>query len=234
MELKYGLNENHLTERTDDWTAIAYPVASLDQEAVITRILAKGTSLTRTDVLAVLNALNEVVADGAGQGYTFNLPLLNTSFSISGVFESPLDTFDGNRHKLNLNLTKGVVLREAEKRVKPVKTNTSTPLPQIQEVKDSVSGSVNELLTAGGVVEVRGYNLKIEGGNPACGLWFVAGGAEIKAGTVIENKPSRIIAMIPAMAAGTYQIKVVTQFTGGKLLKTPKVFVYPKDLTLVT
>jgi hypothetical protein len=234
MALKYALVENLLTERPDDYSAIAYPLASLDMEAIITRMLQRGTSLTRTDILAVMNGFNETVEEALLQGYTLTLPLFNTSFSISGVFESPLDTFDGNRHKLNINLTKGVKLRNAEKNVKFEKTNTAAPLPQIQEVKDSVSGRVNERLTPGGVVELRGYNLKIEGDNPACGLWFVAAnGQETKAATIIENKPSKILAMIPALSAGAYQVKVATQYANGvKLLKTPKIFVYPKTLSV--
>jgi hypothetical protein len=183
---------------------------------------------------AALNLKNETIAEGAERGDTFTLPLMNISFSISGVFDGPLDTFDPNRHKLNINLTKGVLLREAEKKVKLVKTNKPAPLPQIQEVKDSVSGAVNDRLTAGGVVELRGYSLKIEGDSPACGLWFVAeGGQETKAVTVIENKPSRILAMIPVLSAGNYQMKVVTQFSGGgRFLLNPKIFVYPKTLTV--
>jgi hypothetical protein len=232
--LKYALTENLLTERPDDFSAQTYSVASLDKEAVIARMLSRGTSLTRTDIIAVLNALEETVVEAHLQGYTMVLPLFNTSFSISGVFESAMDTFDGNRHKLNINLTKGVALRDAEKRVKFEKTNTPAPLPQIQEVRDSVSGTVNERLTARGVVEVRGYNLKIDGDNAACGLWFVAGnGQETKAEVVIENKPSKIIALIPDLSAGNYQMKVATQYTGSsKLLKTPKVFVYQKNLTV--
>ncbi|MDR1698811.1 MAG: DUF4469 domain-containing protein [Prevotellaceae bacterium] len=168
------------------------------------------------------------------QGNQVTLPLFNTSFSISGVFERPADSFDPNRHKLNINLTKGTLLRDAEKQVKLEKTNTSAPLPNIQEAKDSVSGTVNEKLTAGGVVELRGYNLKIEGEDPSCGLWFVAeGGAESKAKIFIENKPSRIIAMIPALDAGKYQVKIVSQYmTGGKQLKMPKQFIYPKHLAV--
>jgi len=235
MALNYFLTENYLTERPDDMTAVARSGASIDENGLIDRILAKGTSLTRTDVKAVFNAANETIAEGAEHGDSFALPLMNISFSIAGVFDGPLDTFDGNRHKLNINLTKGVLLREAEKKVKLVKTNKPAPLPQIQEVKDSVSGAINERLTSGGVAEVRGYNLRIDGDDPTCGLWFVAnGGQETKADVVIENKPSKILAMIPALAAGNYQVKVVTQFTGGgKFLKTPKVFVYPKTLTVL-
>jgi len=233
--LKYSLVENLLTERPDDYSAQTHSIASLDKEAIISRMLQRGTSLTRTDILAVLNSFEETVVDLHLQGYTITHPLLNTSFSISGVFESPMDSFDGNRHKLNINLTKGVLLREAEKNVKFEKTNSPAPQPQIQEVKDSVSGKVNEKLTAGGVVELRGYNLKIEGNDPSCGLWFVAeNGQETKSGVLIDNRPSKIIAIIPELTDGNYQVKVATQFSGGgKFLLVPKVFVYPKNL-LVT
>jgi hypothetical protein len=232
--LKYSLVENLLTERPDDYSAQTHSVTTLDKEAIITRILGKGTLLTRTDVIAVLNGLEETVSDALLEGNSITLPLFNTSFSISGVFESPMDNFDPNRHKLNINLTKGTLLREAEKQVKLEKTSASTPLPNIQEVKDSLSGTVNEKLTANGVVELRGYNLRIDGDDASCGLWFVAeNGTESKANILIENKPARIIAVIPALAAGNYQLKVVSQYNGsGKGLKMPKQFIYPKTLVV--
>ena len=234
MQLPYGLAENHLTERPDDWIAIPYPKTTLDKEAMIDRILKRGTMLTRTDVIAVFNAIEEVIVEASAEGNTFNLPLFNTSFSISGVFDGPLDSFDPNRHRLNLNLTKGTLLRDAEKTVKLEKTTATAPLPQIQEVKDSVSGTVNERLTAAGVVEVRGYNLKIDGDDPTCGLWLVdENGQQTKAAVIIENKPSRIIAMIPQLNAGSYQVKVITQYSGGgTFIKNPRSFVYPKNLTV--
>ena len=232
--LKYSLVENLLTDRSDDYSAQAHSMASLDKEAIITRMLSRGTTLTRTDIIAVLNGLEETVVAVLLEGNNITLPLFNTSFSISGVFDSPLDSFDGNRHKLNINLTKGLLLREAEKKVKFEKTNVSSPQPQIQEVKDSVSQTVNEKLTPKGVVELRGYNLKIEGDDPTCGLWFInEGGAEVRAEVIIENKPSRIIAMIPELNSGQWQAKVVTQFSGGgTLIKMPKQFMYPKTLTV--
>lgn len=236
--LKYSLAENLLTERPDDYAAQPHSAASLDKEALISRMLQRGTLLTRTDIIAVLNGMEETVAEALTEGCTVNLPLFNTSFSISGVFEGPLDSFDGSRHKLNINLTKGSLLREAERGVKLEKTNPTggASLPNVQEVKDSVSGALNERLTSGGVVELRGYHLKVEGDDPAVGLWFVpeGGGAELKAQVLVENKPSKIIALLPALPAGSYRVKVVTQYMsgGGKQLKAPKAFVFPKPLTV--
>ena len=232
--LKYSLNENLLTDRPDDYSAQTHASGSFDMEAIINRMLSRGTLVTRTDVVAVMNNFQEAVVDIVNEGGMINTPLFNTSFSISGVFESPLDSFDGNRHKLNINVTKGVLLRSAEKSVKFEKTGAVTPTPQIQEVKDSISGTVNETLTPNGVVEVYGYNLKLAGDHPTCGLWFVASnGTEVRAEVIIENKPSKIIAMIPNLPQGEWQIKIVTQYSGGGFsLKTPKVFTYPKILRI--
>ena len=232
--LKYSLNENLLTERTDDYSAQTHASGSFDMDAIINRMLSRGTLVTRTDVVAVMNNFQEAIVDIVNEGGMINTPLFNTSFSISGVFESPLDSFDGNRHKLNINVTKGILLRGTEKSVKFEKTNAATPTPQIQEVKDSVSGTTNEHLTPNGVVEVYGYNLKIIGDDPNCGLWIVStDGNEIRAEIIVENKPSKIIAMIPYFEFEEIQLKIVTQYSGsGAILKTPKVFTYPKILKI--
>jgi hypothetical protein len=232
--LYYNLVENQLTDNADDYSAQTHCTGSLDKEAIITRMLNRGTLLTRTDILAVLNNLEETVIEALREGYNITHPLFHTAFSISGVFDSPLDSFDGNRHKLNINLTKGLLLRDIEKKIKFEKTASVAPLPQIQEVKDSISGKVNEIITPNGVIEVYGYNLKIEGDNPSCGLWFVnEKGEEKKAEVIIENKPSKILAMVPPVNQGKWKVKVVTQFSvGGKWLKIPKQFIYSKTLNI--
>ena len=231
--LQYSLTENLLTEAPDDFTALVQPMGTYDKEAIITEMLRRGSLLTRTDILAVFNGLEETVRDITRDGGTVNTPLFNTSFSISGVFDGAMDTFDGNRHKLNVNLTKGLVMREAESQVVIEKTGTVIPQPTILEVKDSVSGKVNQQLTPGGVVELMGVNIKIVGENADCGLWFVpASGEAVKAQVIVQNKPSTIIAMIPNLLAGTYTLKEVTQFSGGKPLKEPKICVFTKPLLI--
>ena len=79
-----------------------------------------------------------------------------------------------------------------------------------------------------------GANLKIAGDNEANGLWFVPEtGDAVKAEVVITNKPSQLIAMIPALAAGNYTVRVVTQNTGGGvLLKTPRSYVFERTLVV--
>ena len=233
MSLKYCLVENLLTEKEGDYSALVISPQSYDRAAVITRMVNRGNLLTKVDIEAVMNALEEEVEMIHEEGAHINMPLLNTSSSISGVFDGPLDVFDPNRHKYNINTTKGTCLRAVEKRQKLEKTNTISPQPSIQEVKDTISGNINGELTPNGVMEVYGYNLKIVGDDIRCGMWFVNdAGVETKVEILIENKPSKILAIIPNLAHGDYQLKVVTQYSGGTLLKNPKTVIYPKVLSI--
>lgn len=232
--LKYHLTENLLTNHSAEYVAQVQTAGSYNKEALIEEMLKRGTLLTRTDILAVLNGLEEVVCDIVSSGGTINSPLFNTSFSISGVFDGPIDNFDGNRHKLNVNISKGTKLRATESKVSFEKTTVMLPQPQILEVKDSVSKSINTRLTAGGVVEVFGNNIKVGGDHADCGLWFVpATGEPTKATTLVQNKPGSIIAVIPQLPTGSYTLKIITQQSGGGiLLKTPRICLFGKTLTV--
>ena len=231
--VKYVLSENLLTARPDDFMATPVDVKSFDRDTIVEMMLKRGTLLTKTDILAVLNSLEEVVADIVKDGGAVNMPLFNTSFSISGVFDGAMDTFDPNRHRLYVNLNKGTLLRDVEKQVKTSKTEMSAAAPSVVEVRDVLSGTSNEKLTPMGVIQVFGSGLRIEGTEPTVGLWFVpAEGAQppIKANVMVSNKPSSLTAMVPALDAGTYRIRVATQYagSGSRLLKTPRITTWEK------
>ena len=59
--LKYSLSDNTLTARPDDCSTQTHCVTSLDKEAIIAGILKRGTTLTKTDILDVLNSFEEVI-----------------------------------------------------------------------------------------------------------------------------------------------------------------------------
>ncbi|MDR1380957.1 MAG: DUF4469 domain-containing protein [Tannerella sp.] len=232
--LEYSLHENLLTERKDDYAAQTHSKTVYTREEFINLMLQRGTLVTKTDIVAVLNDVEETVAYIVKNGGMVNLPLLNISFSISGVFDSVMDTFDPHRHKLHVNVGKGVLLRDVEKEVKLIKVNAPSPQPQVLEVKDSISGRVDEILTSGGAVQIEGLNIKLAGDKDSVGLWFInEDGFQTQAVTIITNKPAQIIALIPQLADGAnYQVKIFTQYSSGKNLKEPNTTVYGKTLTV--
>ena len=233
--LKYCLRENLLTPAPDDYMAQAADVRSYTLDEIIDLMMEKGTTLTRADVAATLQVYVEVVSAIIKDGSAVNTPLMNTSMSISGVFDGANDSFDKKRHTVNLNITAGTLLRDAVTKVKCEKTEGASTDPYITEVTDIVTGTVNTTLTKGGVVQLVGSRLKFDAKDAAQGIFFVPEtGAPVRAAVIAENKPARLMAIIPAdLAAGTYYIEVRTKILeGNKSGKTLKTGRFNKALTV--
>ncbi|MGL5960077.1 MAG: DNA-binding domain-containing protein, partial [Bacteroidales bacterium] len=173
MALKYALLENLLTARPDDYTAQAQAVKSHDMNSIVERMLQKGSTITKTDVLAALNLFFEVVENITAEGETVNTDLFTTNFSIQGVFEGASDSFDHKRHHLKLNVNAGVGLKKTATTVKLEKTKAPEVLPHVIEVKDSITGSVSEHISSEGVIEIIGSMIKIAGDDPKNGVYLV-------------------------------------------------------------
>ena len=233
--LKYCLRENLLTPAPDDYMAQAADVRSYTLDEIIDLMMEKGTTLTRADVAATLQVYGEVVSAIIKDGSAVNTPLMNTSMSISGVFDGANDSFDKKRHTVNLNITAGTLLRDAVTKVKCEKTEGVSTDPYITEVTDIVTGTVNTTLTKGGVVQLVGARLKFDAKDTAQGIFFVPEtGEAVRAAVIAENKPARLMAIIPAdLAAGTYYIEVRTKILeGNKSGKTLKTGRFNKALTV--
>ena len=126
-------------------------------------------------------------------------------------------------------------MRDAVTKVKCEKTEAASTDPYITEVADIVSGKVNEVLTKGGVVQLVGSRLKVDAKDAAQGIFFVPEtGEAVRAAVIAENKPARLMAIIPAdLAAGTYYIEVRTKILeGNKSGKTLKTGRFNKALTV--
>ena len=233
--LKYSLRENLLTPAPDDYMAQVTDVRSYTLDEIIDLMMEKGTTLTRADVAATLQVYGEVVSAIIKDGSAVNTPLMNTSMSISGVFDGANDSFDKKRHTVNLNITAGTLLRDAVTKVKCEKTEGVSTDPYITEVTDIVTGTVNTTLTKGGVVQLVGSRLKFDAKDTAQGIFFVPEtGNPVRAAVIAENKPARLMAIIPAdLAAGTYYIEVRTKYANAtKQLKTLKIGRFAKPLTI--
>ena len=234
--LKYCLRENLLTPAPDDYMAQVTDVRSYTLDEIIDLMMDKGTTLTRADVAATLQVYGEVCSSLIKDGAALNTPLMNTSMSISGVFDGANDSFDKKRHTVNLNLTAGTLLRDAVTKVKCEKTEGASTDPYITEVTDIVTGTANTTLTKGGVVQLVGSRLKFDAKDAAQGIFFVPEtGEAVRAAVIAENKPARLMAIIPAdLAAGTYYIEVRSKHSGGgKPLKAVKAGRFAKPLTVV-
>jgi hypothetical protein len=96
----------------------------------------------------------------------------------------------------------------------------------IDEIIDVHTDSLNSALTPGNMAHILGNKIKVEGSDPAVGVWFVSeatGNARTKVGEHLGiNKSTEIMALIPALSAGMYKLEIVTQYTNGIPLKEPR------------
>lgn len=231
--LEYHVVENLMTPAPDDAMAQVVNIRSYTDEEIAEQMLKRGTLLTKADILAVLQVYREVIADVVEDGCAVNTQLFNITPSISGVFNGTGDSYDSLRHKTHANIHPGTVIRDAVKRIKTRKVQVADPIPYIVEVKDIVSGSVNETLTPGGIVQLRGSRLKFIETHQDNGIFLIPEtGGEIKLTVIAENKPARLMGMLPVqMPSGTYHVEVRTTYTSGgshesKQLKTGR-FIKP-------
>jgi hypothetical protein len=220
--LHYHLVENLMTPSPDDAMAQVVNLRSYADDQIAEQMLKRGTLLTKADILAVLEVYREVILDIIADGGAVNTRLFNISPSISGVFGSMGDSFDPIRHKIKVNFNQGVAVREAAARIKTEKVQTPDPVPYIVEVKDVISGSVNEILTPGGVIQLRGSRLKFIDSDDANGIFLLTeSGEEVKITVIVENKPARLIALLPPdLAAGNCHLEVRTNYSQGAAHKS--------------
>ncbi len=236
MTLKFGLLNNQFSTAKDDYLAHILQVKSHDTNSIIERMLNKGTMLTKTDIVAVLNLLTETLTDITADGETFNINIFRTTLSISGVFNSSTDIFDPKLHTINVNATAGKVLRDAVAKIKTEKIDIAESIPHLIEARDKTTQSKNNIITPNGIIEIVGKRLKIEGEEEKTGLFFINedDGIEYKVTIIAENKPARIIAQIPTLIQGTYNIEIRSQSTqGGNLLKEPRIGRLNKSLRVM-
>lgn len=231
MAVKYNLRENSLAS-AKSYTARPHDVPSYDLDGIIGRMLEQGSTVTRADIVAVLTSFFQTVGTLTAEGYVINTKLFRTNFSISGTFEGVQDVFDKSRHTLRLNINTGEVFKDALAKVQLGKTPYPESIPQILEVIDNASKSLNDEVTSGGILEIKGNHIKVEGDNADNGVYFVTmDGTKHKAISIVENKPSRLFAVLPTLSPGKYILQITTQYNKGNVLHDiPKTGIFDQFL----
>ena len=233
--LQFGLIENNLTAAPNDLVAQTVNVRTLGVDDIYKRILKRNPGLGLSQLQASTEEVFEEICTAVEQGFGVNTPLINIQLSIAGVFHGANDNFDPKRHQVKTNISAGVRMRKATASIKTQKVLAHEPVPHISEVHDVLSDTVNELLTPGGVIQIWGGRLKLVLENPENGI-FLTGeqGETVKLNVVVENKPARLIAMIPAdLQSGTYALEVRSTHGSSKESKAIKTGKFNKELTAV-
>jgi len=223
MPIKYALFENNLTPDPADYSAIVQIAGSWDLPIIADKIVARGSTVGKADVLAVLTDAISVCEEGVGESNRINFGGLVQLFPrVKGVFSGALDAFDTARHSVDVAANPGTRVRNEVRAEATVdKVEAIKPAPNPMQFADNGSGTNNDQVTVGGIGQLSGSRLKYDATQADEGVYFVAtAGGETKVTVVQKNKPAQAVFSVPAtLIAGTYNIEVRARIAGGTELR---------------
>lgn len=157
---RYFLKDNPFK---DDGTFIANTVIreNVDLEDIIRRMVDRGTTLTEIDLAAVIRLFKNEILNCMAEGKGVNIDdFFTIRTTISGIFDDETDSYDKARHSLKANINVSSKFSQLlASRIIVEKVDTPERVPKIQKVYDQFTETINEQLTVGNVVRLRGSNL---------------------------------------------------------------------------
>ena len=235
--IRVYLYENFLTDNPNDFTAKVISERTLNVKEICKMAVSRGGAPSTAEamehnVALFLKEMSYQLMDG----YSVNTGYFTANAQVRGVFDSRNEAFNPAKHSILFRFNQGDLLRKEIPNVKVQVMGVGESGIVISHVVDSKTGSVNDLLTPGGALKIKGGKLKIAGDHPDIGVSFedeAGGSVKVDERDLIVNKPSELIVHIPALSAGRYQLVICTQFSGSaNSLKEPRMTTYEKVLTV--
>jgi len=227
--LKVKLYPNHLNNATHNFFARVDYEKTLYTRDVCLSAVTRGGADTTPEVMEknVVSFFKEMGFQLCN-GFSISTGYFHAATGIRGCFNSELDAFDPDKHMVYFQFNQGPLLREESKNVNVEIVGVAETGCQIAEIEDIKSGSINELVTPGCNLRIKGYRLKIVGNHENVGIRFI----NMESGTIttvdpvdiITNMPSEVVILTPKLPNGSYWLELETQFSGNTsiLLKTSR------------
>jgi hypothetical protein len=253
-KIKVNLYENFLTENPDEFTAKVVSERSLSVREICRTATGRGGAPSTAEAMEHNVALFlKEMAYQLMDGYAVNTGYFVANAQVRGVFNNRNEKFDPAKHSVLFRFNQGDTLRKELGNIEVQVMGVGEVGIIISHVVDTKTGSVNDLITPGGNLKIKGGKMKIVGDistgsagslttslndRAQVGVFFEnEQGEAIKVDErdMIVNNPSELIVHIPQLAAGRYALKIITQFSSGgskQLLKEPRTGVFDKTLTV--
>lgn len=238
-KIKAYLYDNVLTkDNPNDFTARTVSERSLSVEDICNAAAGRGGADISASAMAHATELFlKEMAYQLCDGYSVNTGYFTAATTIRGVFDSPAETYNPDKHSILFQFNQGEKLRAEIPGIEVNILGVAAASSAILQVTDVKTGSVNDLLTPGRNLKITGSKIKIAGEEPGNGIYFINTATldrtAVDATDIVTNNPSELMIIVPAsLVAGTYTLEVVTQFSGSQNLKTARAAQFDKVLTV--
>ncbi len=193
--------------------------------------------ITRGEAEAALELVSRAFIAELRDGGNVSLPeLFSAKIDIQGVFPEADSAFDPAANSLHVGIRAGAAVRRAISGTPTHRVSDSASGLYIEHARDTGSGTTDDLLTPGMVLQILGTKLKIVGERDAVGVFFVGeDGAETPAAehALSRNGEKQLDVVVPALASGEWHVKVVTKYSGSATPRnTPRSYTFPIPLSV--
>jgi len=210
MPIRYVLFENRLAGDDGVYEARVRASGRAGPEEIAERMIARGASLPKTEIVALLQDSTQAIAELLLEGRSVLTDGANYRVTIKGNFEGPGDRYDPSRHQVDVSVSPGRALRQAvREQARFAKKSAPPPQPRPGAYLDLASGTRNSILTPGGMGRVLGSHLQYDPDDAGQGIFFLtAGRSATRVQVVARNMPRELIFAVPPLAPGEYRLEV--------------------------
>ncbi len=231
--------DNVLTENPNDFIARVISERSLNIKEICESAATRGgADISAPAMEHGVNLFLKEMAYNLCDGYSINTGWFTATPLIRGVFDSPTESFNRDKHTVLFEFAQGSLMRKELENVKVNILGVADASLSIAQVIDVKSGSVNDLITPNRNLKISGYKLKIVGESSENGVYLVNQSSmeriRVDDSEIVTNNPSELIIVVPELNPGTYKLEVATQFSGNTkiFLKELRITVFDKILTV--
>jgi len=154
--------------------------------------------------------------------------------NIGGVFTSEREAHDHKKHPVTFRFGALAKLRALAKNIDVEVEGIADTPAYIDEFIDVEEKSINHLYVPGNAFTIHGHNVKIDGPDGACGVYFVPvadPSKRVRVSRILENTPSKVMGIAPNTGYQTNKIEIITQYsTGNVTLTAPRAITSPFTL----
>ncbi len=237
--IRVFLHLNLLTkDDPNDYTARVVSERSLTVDDICTEAANRGgADISAPAMIHAVGLFHKELAYQLCDGFSVNTGWYTAVAHVRGVFNSPNEHFNPEKHTLSFEFQQGALLRKELPNIEIEVLGVADSGLEVLQVVDVKTGSVNDRVMQNYNLRISGQKLKIAGDHPDVGVWFVqdnGNALKVDPTDLVTNNPSELVIVVPTMLPGEYKLKVVTQFSGGRTtLKEPRSHTFDKCLTVV-
>lgn len=221
MSIKYAIINSKLAHTATGYVGHIRHDKTIQFDQLVDRVAHSNTTVSRSDVLSVLEDFITAVIDMVLDGKSVCTPLAIFKAGLRGTFENVGDNYDPSRHCVIARLRPGSRLRQAMRQARMEKVDPVQPIPLPRTYIDGASGIQDKVLTPGGPGQLLGRRLQHDPQDPAQGIFFCdPHGVAVRVEKLVVNEQVRLAFIVPALPPGTYKVQVRANVNGTGEIRT--------------